>query len=67
MFQPETELSTYVPLIHVPLVLNTLTLQPIGKLLVPPHHHHDEHGVDIAHLDTWDNWEEWLPAFAAEE
>lgn len=41
--------------------------QPIARLLVPPHHHHDHHGIDVAHLDTFENWEEWLPAFAEEE
>ena len=37
----------------------------LPKLLVPPHHHHDHDGEDVAHLDSWENWEEWLPAWAA--
>jgi len=38
----------------------------IGKLLVPPHHHHDEHGEDISSIDSYENWEQWLPAWANE-
>jgi len=35
----------------------------IPELLVPHHKRHDEHGVDISGMDSWDNWEEWLPAW----
>ncbi|OCF59699.1 hypothetical protein L486_02371 [Kwoniella mangroviensis CBS 10435] len=35
----------------------------IDHLLIPPHHHHDHHGKDIAHLDSWENWEDWFPAW----
>ncbi|WWC58086.1 uncharacterized protein I303_100621 [Kwoniella dejecticola CBS 10117] len=38
----------------------------IDHLLIPPHHHHDHHGKDVAHLDTWSNWEEWFPTWAAQ-
>ncbi|OCF39311.1 hypothetical protein I317_06893 [Kwoniella heveanensis CBS 569] len=39
----------------------------IGKLLVPPHHHHDDDGHDLSGEDTWENWEQWLPAWAEQE
>ncbi|WVQ93825.1 hypothetical protein IAU59_000903 [Kwoniella sp. CBS 9459] len=39
----------------------------IGKLLVPPHHHHNEDGHDLSGEDTWENWEQWLPAWAEQE
>ncbi|WVQ80369.1 hypothetical protein IAT38_002474 [Cryptococcus sp. DSM 104549] len=39
----------------------------IGKVLVPPHHHHDEDGNDISGDDSWENWEEWVPEWAAGE
>ncbi|WWC85777.1 uncharacterized protein L201_000643 [Kwoniella dendrophila CBS 6074] len=35
----------------------------IDHLLIPPHHHHDHKGEDVAHLDSWNNWEDWFPAW----
>jgi uncharacterized surface protein with fasciclin (FAS1) repeats len=39
----------------------------LGKLLVPPHHHHGGHKKDLDEEDSWEDWEEWLPAWAALE
>ncbi len=42
----------------------------LGKLLVPPHHDHHHgggHKEDVNGQDSWENWEEWLPAWAALE
>ncbi|KAL7418886.1 hypothetical protein Q5752_006570 [Cryptotrichosporon argae] len=39
----------------------------IGKLLVPPHKHHDDDGADVSGADSWDDWERWLPAWADQE
>ncbi|KAK8845448.1 hypothetical protein IAR55_006161 [Kwoniella newhampshirensis] len=55
----------YVEVIDIPARNGASHL--IGKLLVPPHHHHDHHGEDISSQDSWENWEEWLPAWADEE
>ena len=41
--------------------------QVIGDVLIPPHKHHYHHGEDISSVDSWSNWEEWLPAWAAEQ
>lgn len=38
----------------------------IGKVLVPPHKHHDHEGNFIEE-NTWDNWESWLMEWAAEQ
>ncbi|WRT63681.1 uncharacterized protein IL334_000604 [Kwoniella shivajii] len=35
----------------------------IDHILIPPHKHHDHKGEDLAHLDTWQNWEDWFPAW----
>ena len=38
----------------------------IGAILIPPHKHHDERGIDVALADSWENWEDWLPQWAEE-
>jgi len=54
----------YVTVIDVPAANGAFHV--ISKILVPPHKHHDHHGVDISSMDSWTNWEQWLPAWAAE-
>ena len=39
----------------------------IGKLLVPPHKHHDHKGNDLSGEDSWENWEDWFMEWAKED